>query len=310
MRSAMIARSASGSFRDALGTLDQLVAFGGEKVELDAVLELLGAADAELLFEAVDAVVAEDPKAVLLGVERLARSGRDPSQFARDLLAHLRHLLVTQTVGEVPDTFVVTATEPDRLAAQAERDRRRHPGAHDRRAGGGADRDARGRRRAHGGRARAAEGCAPGPRSVGRGPAAPDREARARDGGRPAAGPVAAGTDRPLRARASSGAVPYGATRGRKAAADAPAPPDAAEPEPSDEEDLRRVARMWRGRGRRRAPPAGSSTAAPGPAGESSLDLEQSSAYGRRCSTSCGRQVLRLPRRSTGPVPWRWMRMG
>jgi DNA polymerase-3 subunit gamma/tau len=117
---ATIARSASGSFRDALGTLDQLVAFGGERVGLDDVLQMLGAADAELLFGAVDAVLAEDPKAVLLGVEEMARSGRDPAQFARDLLAHLRFLLVTQTVGEVPGTFVVTATDEGRLAAQAE----------------------------------------------------------------------------------------------------------------------------------------------------------------------------------------------
>jgi DNA polymerase-3 subunit gamma/tau len=117
---ATIARSASGSFRDALGTLDQLVAFGGDKVGLDDVLQLLGAADAELLFGAADAVIAEDPKAVLLGVEEMARSGRDPSQFARDLLAHLRHLLVTQTVGDVPNTFVVTATDQDRLASQAQ----------------------------------------------------------------------------------------------------------------------------------------------------------------------------------------------
>ncbi|HXS46472.1 MAG TPA: DNA polymerase III subunit gamma/tau [Solirubrobacterales bacterium] len=117
---ATIARSASGSFRDALGTLDQLVAYGGSEVGLEDVLQLLGAADAELLFGAVDAVIAEDPKAVLLGVEEMARSGRDPSQFARDLLAHLRHLLVTQTVGEVPNTFVVTATDAGRLIAQAE----------------------------------------------------------------------------------------------------------------------------------------------------------------------------------------------
>jgi len=116
---AMIARSATGSFRDALGTLDQLVAFGGSPVELDSVLEMLGAADAELLFEAVDAVAAEDPRAVLLGVERMARSGRDPSQFARDLLAHLRHLLITQTTGEVPTSFVVTATDTERLRRQA-----------------------------------------------------------------------------------------------------------------------------------------------------------------------------------------------
>ncbi len=39
---AMIARSASGSFRDALGTLDQLVAYGGDQVRLDDVLELFG----------------------------------------------------------------------------------------------------------------------------------------------------------------------------------------------------------------------------------------------------------------------------
>jgi len=117
---ATIARSASGSFRDALGTLDQLVAYGGSQVGLDDVLQLLGAADAELLFGAVDAVIGEDPKGVLIGVEEMARSGRDPSQFARDLLAHLRHLLVTQTVGEVPNTFVVTATDKGRLAAQAE----------------------------------------------------------------------------------------------------------------------------------------------------------------------------------------------
>jgi DNA polymerase-3 subunit gamma/tau len=116
---AMLARSATGSFRDALATLDQLVAFGGETVELDAVLELLGAADAELLFKAVDAVASEDPKAALGAVDDLARSGRDPAQFARDLLAHLRHLLVIQTTGEVPDAFVVTASEPDRLRAQA-----------------------------------------------------------------------------------------------------------------------------------------------------------------------------------------------
>ncbi|HET9197818.1 MAG TPA: DNA polymerase III subunit gamma/tau [Solirubrobacterales bacterium] len=116
---AMIARSASGSFRDALGTLDQLVAFGGDQVELKDVLEMLGAADADLLFEAVDAVVAEDPKGVLIGVEKMARSGRDPSQFARDLLAHLRHLLIAQTTGEVPTGFVVTATDTARMQAQA-----------------------------------------------------------------------------------------------------------------------------------------------------------------------------------------------
>jgi DNA polymerase-3 subunit gamma/tau len=120
----LIARSASGSFRDALGTLDQLVSFGGAdsgeaRIGVDAVIDLLGAADADLLFDAVDAVAAEDPKTVLLKVDEMSRSGRDPTQFARDLLAHLRHLLVTQTVGEAPTSFVITATDAGRLTAQA-----------------------------------------------------------------------------------------------------------------------------------------------------------------------------------------------
>jgi DNA polymerase III subunit gamma/tau len=116
---ALISRSASGSFRDALGTLDQLVAFGGESVTTDEVIELLGAADAELLFDTTDALAKEDARAALEAVDRLAGSGRDPGQFARDLIGHLRQLLVARATGEVPDSFTVTIAQPERLAEQA-----------------------------------------------------------------------------------------------------------------------------------------------------------------------------------------------
>ena len=117
----MIARSATGSFRDALGTLEQLVTYGGKKVELDDVLEILGVADAELVLDTAEALATSDPKAALLAVQRLSESGRDITQFMRDLSAHLRHLFVVQTLGEVPDSFSVTAEHTDRLASQAER---------------------------------------------------------------------------------------------------------------------------------------------------------------------------------------------
>jgi DNA polymerase-3 subunit gamma/tau len=118
---AMIARAATGSFRDALGTLDQLVAYGGASVELDDVLAVLGVADAELIFETVDAVAADDPAAALGAVERLSRSGRDVPQFIRDLVAHLRQLLVLRTTGEPADGFTVTAGQDGRMREQAER---------------------------------------------------------------------------------------------------------------------------------------------------------------------------------------------
>jgi DNA polymerase III subunit gamma/tau len=117
----MIARAATGSFRDALGTLEQLVTYGGREVKLEDVLDILGVADAEMVLDTAESLAERDPKAALLSVQRLSDSGRDFTQFMRDLTAHLRHLFVVQTLGEVPESFSVTAEHTDRLAAQAER---------------------------------------------------------------------------------------------------------------------------------------------------------------------------------------------
>ncbi len=118
---ALIARSATGSFRDALGTLEQLVAYSGAAVTLADVLAVLGAADADLLFGAVDAVDGGDARAALLAAARLSESGRDVGRFFGDLEAHLRGLMIVQTLGEVPDELKVTAEQDERLAEQARR---------------------------------------------------------------------------------------------------------------------------------------------------------------------------------------------
>jgi DNA polymerase III subunit gamma/tau len=118
---AAITRAARGSFRDGLGTLDQLVAYSGKQVATEDVLAVLGVAESELILAAADAIAVEDGKAALEVSERLTRSGRDVTQFARDVLAHLRQLLVIRTAGSVPEAFSVTSADPERLLAQAER---------------------------------------------------------------------------------------------------------------------------------------------------------------------------------------------
>jgi DNA polymerase III subunit gamma/tau len=114
-----IARAATGSFRDALGTLDQLVAYGGPRIKTADVLAVLGVAEADLILDAAAAIAAADGRGVLEVADRLARSGRDVVQFGRDLLAHLRELLVTKTVGEPPDSLVLAVADRERLAEQA-----------------------------------------------------------------------------------------------------------------------------------------------------------------------------------------------
>ena len=116
---AAIARAANGSFRDALGTLDQLVAYSGNEIATDDVLAVLGVADAELIFAATDAIASGDGRAALTVSSDLARSGRDPARFASDLVGHLRQLLVIATLDEIPEHFLLVEEHRVRLSEQA-----------------------------------------------------------------------------------------------------------------------------------------------------------------------------------------------
>jgi DNA polymerase III subunit gamma/tau len=118
---ALLARHATGSFRDALGTLEQLVTYSGPQVSTDDVLAVLGVADADLLFGALEAVGTRDVREALRAAARLAASGRDLAQVMRDLEAHARDLLVVQTLGEVPTELRLTPDHDARLAEQATR---------------------------------------------------------------------------------------------------------------------------------------------------------------------------------------------
>src|SRR5690349_5123907 len=80
---ALLARHATGSFRDALGTLEQLVTYSGRTVATEDVLAVLGVADADLLFSAMDAIGTGDARAALRAAAALGAPGRDLGQVMR-----------------------------------------------------------------------------------------------------------------------------------------------------------------------------------------------------------------------------------
>ncbi len=116
---ALIARSARGSFRDAVSTLDQLSAATEGKVTVQAVLQLLGAVEEEALFRICDFVVDRDTAGALTFLEELAEQGQDLGRLVTDLLEHLRHVLLVQNMGEVPDSLPLTDETRERLRAQS-----------------------------------------------------------------------------------------------------------------------------------------------------------------------------------------------
>ena len=211
---ALVARSATGSFRDALGTLEQLVAYSGTSIAIDDVLAVLGAADADLLFGTLDAVSAGDARSALLAAARLADSGRDLGRFFGDLEAHARGLMVTQVLGDVPAELRVTPEQDERLAEQAAPRRRRRarpPARADRRRPA---RDEGRRRPAHPARARAGEGRQARPGAVGQGAAGAHRAAGEPPAAAPAAGPAPPDAPRAVAARPPA-APPAGDERRR-----------------------------------------------------------------------------------------------
>ncbi len=115
----LVARSARGSFRDAVSTLDQLAASTDGAVTVQAVLQLLGAVEEEALFRIGDLIVDGDTAGLLLLVEKLADQGQDLNRLVQDLLEHLRHLLLVQHMGEVPDSLPVTEETRERIRSQA-----------------------------------------------------------------------------------------------------------------------------------------------------------------------------------------------
>ena len=118
---ALLARHATGSFRDALGTLEQLVTYSGQTITTEDVLAVLGVADTDLLFSALDAVAARDARAALLAAAKLVETGRDPTVFLKDLEAHARDLMVVQALGELPPELRLTPERDARLVDQAGR---------------------------------------------------------------------------------------------------------------------------------------------------------------------------------------------
>jgi DNA polymerase-3 subunit gamma/tau len=118
---AALARSATGSFRDALGTLEQIVTYSGQEIALADVLAVLGVADASLLEETIDAVAAGDARRALTALEGCIEQGRDAASFSSDLEVRSRELLLVQTLGEVPAELSLTPEADAALKAQAER---------------------------------------------------------------------------------------------------------------------------------------------------------------------------------------------
>ncbi len=115
------ALAGDGSIRDSLSTLDQAIAAFGNRLEAQAVRDLLGAIPGEIVERILEAVHGGDAAGMLAVVDDLFRQGRHPQHFCGELTRYFRNLMVMKAAGA--DSRLVTAGEQERQRAGAWLDR-------------------------------------------------------------------------------------------------------------------------------------------------------------------------------------------
>jgi DNA polymerase-3 subunit gamma/tau len=115
----LVARRAGGSMRDAQSLLDQLLAFGGDRLTADQVHLLLGTAGDDRVAALADAVLAPDQKRALDLLDEAIAGGAQLGEVVDQLLAYWRDLMVVQCAGAEGRDLSVPARHREALAAQA-----------------------------------------------------------------------------------------------------------------------------------------------------------------------------------------------
>lgn len=95
----LIAYRAEGGMRNALTSLEQLIAFGGDKVSLDTAERMLGSMDSDELSDLVEALAARDAATCFNLTSDLVEDGTDLAQYVRDLAEYVRDLYLMSLVG-------------------------------------------------------------------------------------------------------------------------------------------------------------------------------------------------------------------
>ena len=111
----LIAHHAGGGMRNALTSLEQMIAFGEGEVTLAVAERMLGGVDSNDMANIVRAIGARDAAACFRWIAEFVESGSDLAQFTRELAQHVRNLYV-MSLTDTDVALDVSASERRQLA--------------------------------------------------------------------------------------------------------------------------------------------------------------------------------------------------
>lgn len=116
----LIGQEASGSMRDALSLLDQVLSCSQGAIDHQQVTDILGVVDRKVIFSLSKSILDADIVLVLDILDDIYDRGYDIKKFYADLLEHFRNLLVASMNKKVNKLVDLPAGEIEQLRAQAQ----------------------------------------------------------------------------------------------------------------------------------------------------------------------------------------------
>lgn len=98
-----VALAAEGGMRDALSILDQSISYSEEQVTLEDVLAVTGGVSQVVLHKVVSAMDENNVQDVLVALDEMIRTGKDPGKFVQDLIYFMRDLLLYKSSSSLAD---------------------------------------------------------------------------------------------------------------------------------------------------------------------------------------------------------------
>lgn len=111
-----IARAGEGSMRDAESALDQVISFAaGATITDDDVSAALGLVDTETLNRTLQAIADQESGAIVRIVDEVVSRGSNLRNFCREMMVHIRALLVVKIAGFDSELVQLPESEADNL---------------------------------------------------------------------------------------------------------------------------------------------------------------------------------------------------
>ncbi len=101
----VIAENAEGSLRDAIGLLDQVLAFSENEIKLDDVHQVAGSVSSQILEKMIEGILAKDTNLVLTTLDSLLESGKEISKVVNDLILAFRDILLLKNTDFKLDRY-------------------------------------------------------------------------------------------------------------------------------------------------------------------------------------------------------------